>query len=205
MRRVAMSMAALLTALMCFAQDTTLPKGYHEHDGFFLSMSLGGGYCSIDDKYGSLALTYSGAGTPIDVRIGGTIGENLMLSGDIIGFGIPSPNVSGSLNGQMSGSTTMYQDIFGIGLTYYLMPANFFVAGTLGMGGFSLQEGSTTVNTHAGLGLYFKLGKECWVAPDWALGVAGSVGWCKTTTNTTTGSETLTGYFVGVHFNATYQ
>ena len=59
--------------------------GYHQHDGFFLSMNLGGGRGSID-----LAATgapynkasFSGGGGHLEIKIGGAITENLILSGE---------------------------------------------------------------------------------------------------------------------------
>jgi hypothetical protein len=206
MKRVRLLFCAVLIALPAASQVTPPPPGFHEHDGFFLSLSAGPTYASIDNEASSLKLVYSGWGAGFDVRIGGTVAPNFMLSGDLMGWVLENPKVD--VSGYGSGSlqnTSFLQSTIGVGVTYYFMPVNMFLAGTVGFAGFSLDANGQTANTDKGLGLYLKVGKDWWVGPDWALGIAGSFGWSSVKNSAGTVSETLSGYSVGIQFNATYQ
>lgn len=205
----------MLAALAAMGQETQPPQGFHEHDGFFLSMGLGPVSASYDDKVsGNLpltgnTLTFSGWGGIFDIRIGGTIGTNLILSGDLIGrsFWEPKVEISGGGSGTME-NTTFTESLVGAGLTYYLMPENIFFSGTLGLSSISLEykHSGTTVSgsTDTGFGVNVKVGKEWWVGSDWALGIAGSASWMSLSNKPSGGTEEFTGYSFGLQFSATY-
>ncbi len=195
-------LCALMVSVPAFAQETQPPAGFHEHDGFFLSLSMGPAYASVDNTAGSTTLTYSGFGASFDFRIGGAIGQNLILTGDLMGWSLFEPEVSG--HGSMSDSY-FTQSTVGAGLTYYFMPVNVFVSGTVGFAGFSLDASGRRASTDSGVGVYVKAGKDWWVSADWALGIAASLGWSSVSNSTDAGSEKLSGYSVSLQFNATYQ
>lgn len=71
----------------------------------------------------------------------------------------------------------------GVGLTYYIMPANVFLSGTVGVGRFALtkptddQDDDERIETNPGLSLHAKIGKEWWVSDNWGLGLAAGYGW----------------------------
>jgi hypothetical protein len=136
-----------------------------------------------------------------DLRIGGTISRDLILTGDLMGWSLRDPEVSGY--GSLS-DADFVQATVGAGLTYYFMPANIFISGTIGVAKFSLTAGGKAVDSDNGVGVYLKAGKDWWVGADWALGIAASLGWSSVTNSTDFGSEKLSGYSVGVQFNATY-
>lgn len=202
MRPLIVLLCALVVTFQAFAQETQPPPGFHEHDGFFLSLSTGPAYANVDDKAGSTTLTYSGYGASFDIRIGGAIGQNLILTGDLMGWSLSEPKVSGY--GSIS-NTHFTQSTVGAGLTYYFMPINMFVSGTVGFAGFSLDANGKSTTSDAGVGIYVKAGKDWWVGADWALGVAASFGWSSVNNSTDSGSEKLSGYSVSLQFNATYQ
>lgn len=162
--------------------------GARRHDGFFLSISpgvaggsseadLGGGAGSWDN------ITYSGPGGILDFKIGGAVAENFILSFDVIGRNVPGPDLE-----TVGGTTELDEDVIlsdgtlGLGLTYYVMPANIFFSGTVGVGRFVLTnptedaDDDETVETNAGLSLHAKIGKEWWVSDNWGLGVAAGYG-----------------------------
>ena len=192
----------LACAVQASAQEVQPPPGYHEHDGFFLSLSTGPAYASVDDKWGSTELRYSGFGASFDFRIGGAIGQNLILSGDLMGWSLSEPEVSGY--GSMNNSY-FTQSTIGAGVTYYFMPANMFISGTVGLAGYSLDANGSGGTTDKGWAVYIKGGKEWWVGADWALGIAASFGWSSVNNSTDFGTEKLSGYSVSLQFNATYQ
>jgi hypothetical protein len=81
-----------------------------------------------------------------------------------------------------SGATSLSvsDNSYGIGLTYYFMPANVFLGGTIGLGtiSFSSEVNGTTSNSSSqtGFALQLKVGKEWWVSKRWGLGVSGGYG-----------------------------
>ena len=202
MRLLLVLLCAQTVSAQILAPEPEQPTGFHEHDGFFLSLSTGLGYANVEDRWGGAKLTYDGLNGSFDVRIGGSIAQNLILSGDLMGWSLSDPKVSGY--GTL-GNTSLIQSTVGVGLTYYFMPANIFVSGTVGLAGFSLDAGGNTTSSDTGVGLYLKAGKDWWVGADWGLGVAATFGWSSVKTATTSGDEKLSGYSVGLQFNATYQ
>lgn len=187
------------------AQVAMEEPGFHEHDGFFLSLSLAPMNASVDDEFLSHKYTFSGIGTLLDVRIGGTVAPNFVISGDLIGMVLSKPKVERDDGSTGSGNFDLTESTLGLGLTYYFMPVNFFVAGTVGMTRFGIASvgGITTEYTKPGVSIHFKTGKEWWVGPNWGIGVAASVGFSSVSNTVGTITEKLTGLKVGLHFNAT--
>jgi hypothetical protein len=163
-------------------------------------------YQNLDDEVGSLKLTFSGAGSLVDVRIGGTVAPNLVISGDIIGRVISKPDVEVHGVGSANSNFDLTESTIGAGVTYYFMPVNIFVAGTVGLTRFGIASGGgvSVSTTDPGVSLYFKVGKEWWVGADWALGVAASAAFSNVSNTVGSLTEDLSGMSVGVHFNATY-
>ncbi len=96
--------------------------------------------------------------------------------------------------------------MIGGGITYYIMPSNIFLSGSLGIGGFTLIEddNNTNVSTDNGFSMQLKVGKEWWVSKKWGLGVALTYGKTKLT-NKPGGSveERMNSNNLGILFNAT--
>ena len=198
---------ALILSVICPpapGQEPQQQSGFHEHDGFFLSLSTGVVYAAIDDNLGSVQWDARGWGAGFDVRVGGTIAPQLILSGDFVttmwGLSSPLPVESQFYGGTLSQST------WGMGLTYYFMPANFFFSGTIGLASLaSVKLGDTSDGPSAtGLAVIIRAGKEWWVDADWALGIEISFGWSSVKEPAELYTEQLTGYSIGLQFNATY-
>jgi hypothetical protein len=185
MRHVVTSVLALAVLL---GLSSALPaaaqaaNGDRRHDGFFLSLSPGVAFGSTEADLGGNAgtwdnITFRGPGGLLDLKIGGAVRENIILSADLIARNVPGPRLE-----TVGGTETLDDDIvlsdatLGMGLTYYVMPANIFLSGTLGFGTFRLQnvddEDEEPVDTKAGLSFHAKVGKEWWVSRNWGLGVA---------------------------------
>ena len=170
---------------------TTASAGPRDHvDGFFLRLStgFGAGNTSISnlgmmtpdgqpvDKF-----EFSGAATDINIAIGGIIAPNLALHGTLFGWIASDPDfkIDGAKIEKLSGD--IMATGFGVGLTYYFMPANIYLSASGGPGSFEidgrLRELGTDLNgeTDTGVFLDFTIGKEWWVGDKWGLGVAGGL------------------------------
>jgi hypothetical protein len=95
------------------------PKGFHEHDGFFLQMELAGGVLS--DKYTSMGNAYelSGPAAGFSVAVGGAVLPNFILAGQLWLVSVSSPTVKE--NGQSfstPGDTSLDLSGVGVNLTY---------------------------------------------------------------------------------------
>lgn len=199
------------------------PEGMHQHDGFLLRLAIGFGYgrgtedgefLVVDPLLGvttmSGELEFSGLGMLFNVDLGGSIAENLVLLGRYSGLGIFSPKVSlGGDELQTTSDTRLAFYLFGIGLTYYLMPANVYVTGAIGpaIALLTVQDADTEDSaSDFGWAFNVDLGKEWWVGDNWGLGIAARFAYHSVPAQTVTGSDaTLTGLGAGALFSATYQ
>jgi hypothetical protein len=145
--------------------------GRFSHDGFFLRLNLGVGFAGVsrpNEKWSAAAL---GMG----VSLGGSLVENLALHIDFRSTLMPSPThtVQGR-DSDYNGDIAL--ESVGIGLTYYIMPSNVFVSGSVGLARLVFEdEDGRSKDTSAGLSLAGMVGKEWWVGSDWGLGIAGQV------------------------------
>ncbi|MDH5493598.1 MAG: hypothetical protein OEY14_16715 [Myxococcales bacterium] len=146
-----------------------------DHTGFFFRGTIGLGYgsASISDSAGT-DLIVSGTGVAFRLGIGGSVAPNLAIYADLGGVGVPGPDVEyGGLSGSASSDTTMVLAGVGVGLSYYLMPANLYVGGALRAMQLSSDDGrGGTSESDLGFGIAFVFGKEFWVGGGWGLGPA---------------------------------
>ena len=187
--------------------------GFHQHTGFYLSLSAGPVFGTIEANEISpvpFRLNFSGGtGGQFDIKVGGAIRENLILHATIISNALIGPKVTS--NGQsitlpdnMNINETM---LLGGGVTYYLMPHNIFLSGSVGMGYFTMQykeNSDLNGSTDKGVSMQIKVGKEWWISKKWGLGVALTYG--KTNVNNRPSSgyaEKLNSNRFGIVLNAT--
>jgi hypothetical protein len=171
------SILGLLLFIPCLAaaQD---PEGYHQHDGFFLSMNVGPAFGAIKlDASGTSyqKMEFSGTGGIVDLKVGGTIAKTVSLSADFMNRAIAGPDVE--VDGRKAAANTKFSasdQLIGLGITYYFMPINIFVSGSLGIAKFTLNDQTNDVSASSknGFGLSLKAGKEWWVGTNWGLGVS---------------------------------
>lgn len=168
--------SAVLMAVFAFAMTAQAFGGDRDHTGgFFLRLSAGGGAAStrIDDEDEERKL--SGPAGDLNIAIGGMVAPNLALHGTLFGWAVSDPdvelnNVEGTFNGDLSMGAA------GIGITYYIMPANLYLSSSIGLGSLSFDAGNVSVESDRGVALDLTLGKEWWVGRNWGLGIAAGLG-----------------------------
>lgn len=162
------------------AQPGEPAAGVHTHDGLFLRMTAGPGF----GAYRGTGHITSASGVEISdpsdegsqgggsFCLGGAVWDNLMLHGDLWLSLVSSKR-----------RNDLQQDfglvVLGMGVTYYWMPLNIYLTGSIGMANSFLVlgddepgTGDDAGNTATGVGMYVQAGKEWWVSDNWGLGVA---------------------------------
>jgi len=185
------------------AQD--IIRGHH---GFYLSMGIGPVFGKITDDLGSYTMDMSGTGAVFDFKIGGAIKENLILHATLISNTMAGPTITTSDNSSIKANDNLNvgEAMLGAGITYYVMPQNILLSGTLGFGNFSIMDNSNSANdvsTKIGFSMQLKVGKEWKISKKWGLGVAFTYG--KTNLTNTPGGgvvEKLDSNRFGILFNA---
>jgi hypothetical protein len=157
--------------------------GAQTHDGLFLRFTGGPGFGTYNGSgrvvttEGSLITDPSNTGSQAggSVSLGGSIGENLILHGDVW-VSIVATDKKDNLLYQEFGTA-----VVGLGITYYWMPVNIYLTGSIGMANSFLvvHEGTSVEKDNdvardmtTGVGAAVMVGKEWWVSDNWALGVA---------------------------------
>lgn len=210
MKKVTIVGCLMTLISICSAQtnDKAQEDGYRQHKGFFLSMSVGPNFPSITAEIvGDYNLMFKGTGAQFDFKIGGAIKENLILHATITSNTMTGPEItSGGSSQNTSNNLTLGETMMGGGITYYVMPANISLSGSLGIGNFTLIDGDndSSISTDRGFSMQLKVGKEWWISKRWGLGVAVTYGKTKLT-NTPGGGveELMNSNNFGILFNAT--
>ena len=198
-------MRLLLVILVLVVPATAWCSGAaHRHDGFFLRLSAGLGGASTDatDNFGD-KLEFSGLTGDVNFAIGGMVSRNLALHGTLWGWSIADPDieVNNDAAGDLNGDLTM--SAFGMGVTYYFMPTNLYLSGSLGLGQLELNvDGVGDADTDMGLVLDATIGKEWWVSSNWALGLAGALGFHSIPEDGY--DDNWDGISLGLRFSATF-
>jgi len=218
MKKLLIAFIVLFGVYQLNAQEVlVLQDGYHKHDGFYLSMNTGpvfGNVFSNDKSYSSPnTMDMSGPGAVIDFKIGGAIRENLILHADIISNAVVGPTIisTGNINPpkvKAPQTLSVGEEMYGVGITYYIMPSNILLSGTLGLGSFSIidsKNDNNNVITDRGFSMQLKLGKEWWVSKNWGLGVGLTYGSTNVTNKPDNGStEEISSNRFGILFNTTF-
>lgn len=149
-------------------------RTYHVHDGFYLRMSLGGGYIgSTVSQSGTADTTLSGGGGAFDLMIGGTPAPGVVIGGALLGNTAPNPSYEidgkqADVNAQLSFA------VIGPFIDGFPDPkGGFHVGGTLGFAGLALEDnllGGNQTTAFSGYGAGVWVGYAAWIAPQWSLG-----------------------------------
>jgi len=201
-----------LVGFMCL-QTVKAQEKNHQHTRFFLSMSIGPVFGKITDDVtgdpnGAYKMDMSGTGAVFDFKIGGAIKENLIIHATLISQTMPGPTIKLSNEPNSVKATdqlTVGEAMFGGGLTYYIMPQNILLSGSLGLGNFTIidQTNDQTTSTQRGFSMQLKAGKEWWVSKKWGLGISVTYGKTNLTNNSGDLVEKLDSNRFGILFNAT--
>jgi hypothetical protein len=198
--RSAAAVAAALALVLTVAPASRAGEA-RTHDGFLLRLSAGGGWAktSADTPLGDAEA--SGPAGDVNFAIGGAVAPNLILHGTLWGWAVHEPDVEiGSLSGSPE-DVTLDMSAWGVGITYYVMPANLYLSPSVGAAELTIEEDGVSVSTDIGIALDFTLGKEWWVGDNWGLGVAGAVSLHKVPDGDL--DEDWTGPSFAVRFSAT--
>jgi len=156
---------------------TDVLAGPRDHDnGFFLRLSAGGGAAKTEITYQGSTEEFSGGAGDFNFAVGGIVSPNLALHGTLWGWLLSDPEYRvDNFTAQTNADVTL--TAVGGGITYYFMPSNFYLSGSVGMGTLSLDAGGVSLETDAGAVIDVTLGKEWWVGNRWGLGAALGFGY----------------------------
>ncbi|MFM2208181.1 MAG: hypothetical protein RL213_2156 [Bacteroidota bacterium] len=187
--------------------DAATPDNRH-HDGFYFSFGLGPSFGHIDakDHYNyisddnSYKTTYSGNPFAFDLRIGGALKRDLVVTFDMVGRSMTGPQLETD-TGTFTHDDHMFFDeyTYGVGITKFFMPYNIFVGTTLGTGIFSYghddlsmsNDGNFRYRSKGGFSWLLRAGKSWYLGRKWGIGVAACYGGTKTSTADANGTEVL--------------
>ena len=213
MKQTKFLMLAVLISLVSFTNPSfsQTKNQARQHEGFFMRflLGVGPGKVVIENVEGS---DMEIKGTPIGARIqiGASVSENLIIFGEIGGANFSEPTVTWKGNeGTMTGKDVSIND-FGAGISYYFMPSNIFLSGSLTISKDRIKtkdsEGKTTTEatTESGLGFYLSAGKEWWVSDKWALGCAVFAQISNATDKGSTGEYPVKNTIFGIAFSVTF-
>jgi hypothetical protein len=160
------------------APDLTIRR----HDGFYLRLGLGGGFMASKVDYPNGSLSARGAGVALEIALGGTVAEGLVIGGGLFAQSTDNVHWKGESLRTPFGSDTYSHDkqatlgLLGVFLDYYPNPKNgFHVQGGLGIGTLSFERDSLQglpgeTWGGAGGGGMLGVGYEAWIGSQWSLG-----------------------------------
>ncbi len=192
--------AFAMLAVFCLAN--VAQAGDRDHiGGFFMRLSggVGGAATKLDDENDEYKL--SGPSGDFNFAFGAMVAPNLAVHGTILGWGITDPDAEiNDVERELDGDLTM--GALGVGLTYYVMPANLYLSGSVGVASLTFDPDQfRKVESDEGVAAELAIGKEWWVGRKWALGVAGSLGVHSIPDGNN--DDKWSGASVGVRFSAT--
>jgi hypothetical protein len=220
MRSLCLGLVAVALTIMAFASGAQAQD--RTHDGFMLRFTGGAGYGTASEEVGNAAgglyskWTMSGGGIMFSADVGGSPIENLVLHGRFGAMVVSKPDVEfeggdfdieGSLRDEDSSLTFV---LLGPAVTYYIMPANIYLTGAIGLGVIGIRvDEDRSGGTDVGWALNFDAGWEFWVGPSWAMGPAIRLFYTSApdgdANDVTDADLTVKGGGGGVLFSATFQ
>lgn len=174
MRYPSIIAALLFTSTAASAQE----YNEHVHDGFYLRLQVGGGYLRAAASDISPTVAVKGPSANINAEIGFALFNNFILYGKFYGAASPNPSIQvGDLSIDNAGDEWSQNfGAVGLGVTYYIMPANIYLSGAISYTQLSISERNEKVaETDLGGGLHLGIGKEWWVSKNWGLGIGAEL------------------------------
>lgn len=161
-----MHLALLLAVIQ--PQLPAEPQPEHRHHGLFFRADFGLGFYVSSPG----ATTVTGGSAGLGVSIGAGLAENFALFASI--FSAATANADLSVGSVRAAGTNVSSGIAGSGLgfTYYFMPVNAFLSGTLGVGQATLDQTGKTHTSRVGPIWRLGAGREWFVSSSWGLGLA---------------------------------
>jgi hypothetical protein len=195
--------AALTSCLIVTSASAARAEGKNTHDGFFLRLSLGPSFSSVESDSSPKA-KISGMGTYFGVAIGGMIAENFGIFGDVSSIRVNGPELTyGNETVEADDSFSVSLSGLGVGVVYYFIPVNVYVSGAIVTDRVIAKDNDQKVaESDSGVGVNLAVGKEWWVSDNWGLGVAGTARVSQMDDKDS--SESLNANAFGLVFSATY-
>ncbi len=175
--QLAVSVFTLAILAFVASPSTTFAGEPKTHDGFFLRLSTGLGSANTEIDHPLMSADIDGLATDVNIAIGGMVSRNFALHATLWGWSSSDPDADitipgvGTASGSLDGSVNV--GAFGGGATYYFMPVNIYLSGSVGMGTLSVDGGNADGESDSGIVTDLTLGKEWWVGDSWGLGLAG--------------------------------
>jgi hypothetical protein len=132
----------------------------------------------LDVGAGEDDLEFSAAIADFNLAIGGVIAKNLAIHGTFFSWSMTDPDTEEVFEGIFGDEVHRSLDMFayGGGVTYYFMPVNIYLSGSVGAATLTLETDEGEADSDTGIAGDLALGKEWWVGDSWGLGVAGAMG-----------------------------
>lgn len=159
------------------------------HDGFYLNFAMGFGFQGFDYKG-----TGEYRGNDLKVKVdgdGGSFEFDMKIGGRILPYTVLHATINqvhylsdlrfkAEYRGEKISSSSESGEamiLYGIGVTYYIAPYNFFVSTSLGPVKFALtdKEGVIDGTSDFGFGFQLAAGKEWWVSENWGIGAMAAL------------------------------
>ena len=171
---IVLSMAVFLAA----APSGTVSASDGAHDGgFFMRLSAGFGSTSPEASEAGQTLELCCETGDLNFAFGGIVARNLAVHATLWGWVIENPDVKLTGMGTVTEKGDLVLVSIGAGVTYYVMPVNVYLSGSVGIGELSFDTSGIVTESDTGPVVDLTVGKEWWVSRKWALGVAGGFGW----------------------------
>ena len=142
--------------------------------GLFVRLSLGPGYYSMRAQGPEGAHSLRAAGAGLNLALGGALGEDLALHGELDLHSTLDPRVGGGPAGErrQTGTSVSIAGV-GAGIGGPFMPGNIYLGATLLLAQVrAVDRPSERLlgRTDLGLAGALALGKQWWLTPGWSLG-----------------------------------
>jgi hypothetical protein len=171
------SVPVLLTSTQARAEPSA-STGARRHERFFMRLHLGPSlvFASTTSEDEGEELTVGGGGASFQIALGYNLIPNLVLYGEVFDDVTVSPSAKSGDDEEELEDVSFGMIGLGAGLAYYF-PRNFFVSAAASLPTLRIEyrgdDGAeTSHDTDPGLGVNLVLGREFWIADDWALGAA---------------------------------
>jgi hypothetical protein len=158
-------------------QQSKLAVEEHMHTGFALSMTAGLAFAPVTQGDAAALSSKTNFGKPIPVldgKFGYACWNNVILSCDLRMENNP-------------GASSTFNGFWGLGVTDYVMPANYFLSLTVALSAVTIKNSQLQAKSipWSEFSFQVKIGKEWWVSSEWGIGIAAGVASLKKETDQT--------------------
>lgn len=194
--------ASLGAAVLLLASPALAGEARSHDGGFFLRLTLGGGYSKTEIGEGGDKLAFKGTSGSFDVALGAVVTRNLAVHATLGGWGLVDPDAEFNGSEATLDDTSITVALFGGGLTYYFGDSNAYITGSVGAAQMRMDYDGDYGDSDTGVAADFGIGKEWWVSDSWGLGVSATVGFHSIPPGE--GSDNFKGTSFAVRFSATH-